>query len=227
MFTGIIETIGTLTRMTPHGEDLSLEIHAPRFDFTNLASGDSIAVNGICLTLVSCADARFNADVSVETLERTTLGDWQPGTQVNLERPVTPATLLGGHLLSGHIDGVATLVTQTPEARSTRLTFTAPAELARYIAVKGSIAIDGVSLTINQVTDNTFSVNIIPHTQERTIICDYRKGTRVNLEVDLLARYLERLLDARRPAHETRSAQHQSNARDPATPRAESIEPRL
>lgn len=221
MFTGIIETIGTLTRMTAHGEDLSLEIHAPRFDFSNLMPGDSIAVNGICLTLVSCADQHFTADVSVETLERTTAKGWQPGTRVNLERPLTPATLLGGHLLSGHVDGIATLVTQTPEARSTRLTFTAPAELARYIAVKGSIAIDGVSLTINQGTDTTFSVNIIPHTQERTIICNYCTGTQVNLEVDLIARYLERLLDAGRPAHETLSAQNQD------TPRAESIKPPL
>ena len=198
MYTGIIETTGQVVRMTPHGEDITLEIHAPRFDFTTLAPGDSIAVNGACLTIVSRTDAGFTADVSVETLERTTLAHWQPDQKVNLERPLTPATLLGGHLVNGHVDGVATLVARAPDARSMRLTFAAPAELARYIVMKGSVTIDGASLTVTHVDGAEFGVNIIPHTQECTIIGDYRTGIQVNLEVDPLARYLERLLDAGR-----------------------------
>ncbi len=206
MFTGIVETTGHLARMERHGEDRTLEIHAPRSDFTALTPGESIAVNGICLTVVSCVDEGFTSDVSVETRHLTTLSHWRLGQRVNLERALTPATLLGGHLVSGHVDGVAIVVARTPEERSMRLTFRAPAPLAKYIAVKGSITLDGTSLTVNHVDGAEFAVNIVPHTQARTIIADYRTGTEVNLEVDLLARYLERLLAAGAPANETEAS---------------------
>ena len=179
MFTGIIETTGTLRACDTHG-----------------ALGDSIAVNGVCLTATALGADWFSADVSAETLRLTTLGDLSPGAAVNLERALTLATPLGGHLVSGHVDGVGELIDRIPEARSERLTIAAPRALMRYIAAKGSITVDGISLTVNGVDGDTFHVNIVPHTQARTTLADLRPGARVNLEVDLIARYLERLLQA-------------------------------
>ncbi len=195
MFTGIVEATGAIAGMTPYGEDLTLTICAPDFDFTDCALGDSIAVNGVCLTVTNFPENdSFSADVSVETLQLTTLGERGIGDNVNLERALTLSTPLGGHLVSGHVDGVGEVLARETDARSERFTFQTPAELAKYIAKKGSITIDGVSLTVNQIEGCQFQVNIVPHTLEKTTLGNYFAGTRVNLEVDLLARYLERLL---------------------------------
>jgi len=153
-----------------------------------------VAVNGVCLTLVEIVGDQFCADVSVETLNCTSLGDLSIGADVNLERAVTLGQPLGGHLVSGHVDGLGTVVSIQPDGRSTRYEFKVPVELMRYIAAKGSITIDGTSLTVNSISARGFSVNIIPHTAQETIISDYQVGRQVNLEVDLIARYLERLI---------------------------------
>ena len=197
MFTGIIETTGVIASLTPHGEDLTLRIHAPDLDISACQPGDSIAVNGVCLTAVELGAEYFTADVSVETLTLTTLGALHSGSRVNLERALTLGTPLGGHLVSGHVDGTGELLSRTADARSERFRFRAPHELSRYIARKGSITIDGTSLTVNAVDGDTFDVNIVPHTMQRTILGELSPGSRVNLEVDLIARYLERLLEGR------------------------------
>ena len=194
MFTGIIQSIGRIQRLEPRGGDVRLSIDTGKLDLSHAALGDSIAVNGVCLTAVELHAHGFSADVSRETLSLTTLGTLTPGSRVNLEPALTLATPLGGHLVSGHVDGVGQIIEQREDARSWRLRIQAPAELARYIAPKGSICVDGTSLTVNQVEGAAFELNIVPHTLEETIIGGYRSGTRVNLEVDLIARYLERLL---------------------------------
>jgi riboflavin synthase len=194
MFTGIIQSIGRIDRLEPRGGDVRLSIDSGKLDLSHAALGDSIAVNGVCLTAVELMGRRFAADVSRETLSLTTLGTLTPGSRVNLEPALTLATPLGGHLVSGHVDGVGQIIEQREDARSWRLRIQAPAELARYIAPKGSICVDGTSLTVNQVDGAIFELNIVPHTLAETIIGGYRGGTRVNLEVDLIARYLERLL---------------------------------
>lgn len=195
MFTGIIETTGTLTSMTPGAEgDYRLVLHTGDLDLSDVRIGDSIAVNGACLTATELHPNGFSADVSVETLEHTTLGDLRPGATLNLEKALTPASRLGGHLVSGHVDGVGEVAELRPEARSWHVEVKAPDELARYIAHKGSITVDGISLTVNEVTGARFALNIVPHTREVTSMADWQPGTRVNLEVDIIARYLERLL---------------------------------
>lgn len=194
MFTGIIENTGQLRQREQHGEDQSLLIASEYFDFSTSQLGDSIAVNGVCLTAVELGKDFFRADVSAETLALTTLGQLSVDETVNLERALTLSTPLGGHLVSGHVDGIGTLYDRFPDGRSERLIFAAPRELARYIAKKGSICIDGISLTVNEVQDHLFHVNIVPHTMQRTSLGTYAVGREVNLEVDLLARYLERLL---------------------------------
>lgn len=194
MFTGIIQSIGRIERLEPRGGDVRLSIAAGKLDLARAALGDSFAVNGVCLTAVELTGRGFAADVSRETLSLTTLGTLTPGSPVNLEPALTLATPLGGHLVSGHVDGVGQIVEQRDDARSWWLRIQAPAELARYIAPKGSICVDGTSLTVNQVDGASFELNIVPHTLIETIIGGYRSGTRVNLEVDLIARYLERLL---------------------------------
>lgn len=194
MFTGIIENLGTVSAMQPRGGDLRIQVRAPGMDLDDTRVGDSIAVNGVCLTVTELGGGQFAADVSRESLGVTTLGDLGLGDRVNLERALTLRTRLGGHLVSGHVDGVGEVLSMHPDARSTRVRLRAPDALARYIAAKGSITVDGTSLTVNGVDGATFSVNIIPHTWERTRFSVYRVGTRVNLEVDLIARYLERLM---------------------------------
>lgn len=200
MFTGIIQSVGEVRRLEPRGGDVRLTIGTGRLSLKTAALGDSIAVNGVCLTAVSLAADAFAADVSRETLALTTLGGLTPGSPVNLEPALTLATPLGGHLVSGHVDGVGRVLERTEDARSWRLRIEAPAELARYIAHKGSICVDGVSLTVNAVDGACFELNIVPHTLDQTIIARYQAGTRVNLEVDLIARYLERLLLGERAA---------------------------
>jgi len=194
MFTGIVQALGRIVAITPKEGDVELKIAAGTSMLSGVSIGDSICVNGCCLTATRIEGETFAADVSRETLAVTTLRDWTVGTRVNLENALRVGQPLGGHYVSGHVDGIGTVVSVSSDARSHRVQFEAPVELARYIARKGSICIDGVSLTVNEVEAHRFGVNLIPHTLEMTIAQDYRVGTRVNLEVDIIARYLERLL---------------------------------
>ncbi|HEC18009.1 MAG TPA: riboflavin synthase [Gammaproteobacteria bacterium] len=196
MFTGIIETIGEIREIRPRGGDLRLVVGTGGLDMNAVKLGDSIAVNGVCLTAVEFDAHSFAADVSSETLACTTLADVAKGTPVNLEMAMLPTTRLGGHLVSGHVDGVGEILRRWSDARSERFRLAAPAALAKYIAAKGSICVDGISLTVNAVEGNEFELNIVPHTLAATTLGGYRAGQRVNLEVDIIARYLERLLSA-------------------------------
>lgn len=200
MFTGIISAVGTISRREAHSTDFRLRINSGRLDLSDVALGDSIAVSGVCLTVIELFSDGFNADVSRETLEHTILGTAQLGTAVNLEKALTPTTRLGGHLVSGHVDGIGTVSAWHPDGRSWRLRIQAPATLSRYIAAKGSITVDGVSLTVNLVQGAEFELNIVPHTLQHTTLAQCVNGRRVNLEVDLIARYLERLLLGERAA---------------------------
>jgi riboflavin synthase len=199
MFTGIIQCTGTLARSEPRGGDLHLTFAAPALDFSDVAIGDSISVSGVCLTAVELGEHTFAVDVSNETLALTTLGALRDGDAVNLEKALRLSDRLGGHLVSGHVDGIGQVVSIEADARSQRWTIEVPAELARYIAAKGSICVDGVSLTVNTVEGARLSVNLIPHTVEVTTFARRRPGDKVNLEVDMMARYLERLLQEREP----------------------------
>jgi len=194
MFTGIIESIGTINQMETRGGDMRLRINTGKLSMDDVQPGDSIAVNGVCLTAIKLTDKAFAADVSRESLTLTTLGDLQTGSQVNLEKALTMTTRLGGHMVSGHVDGLGVIHQRDEDARSVRFSIDAPAELARYIAKKGSITVDGVSLTVNAIEGARFELNIVPHTLSETIMSGYQPGRQVNLEVDLVARYLERLL---------------------------------
>ncbi len=200
MFTGIITAVGAVAAKEPRGGDMRLRIAAGKLDLSDVRIGDSIAVSGVCLTAVALPGDGFWADVSGETLARSILGDLAVGARVNLEQALTPTTRMGGHLVSGHVDGLGLVTDIREDARSWRLRIQAPASLARYIAEKGSIAVDGVSLTVNGVDGAVFELNIVPHTLAETTIAEYRPGRRVNLEVDLIARYLERLLLGERAA---------------------------
>ena len=194
MFTGIIQAIGKVTGIKDQGGDIRLGIDTGKLDLSDVALGDSIAVNGVCLTAVELPGNGFVADVSGETLSLTSLGNLKSGSPVNLEKALTLATRLGGHLVSGHVDGLGTVISRQEDARSVRFVIEAPAELAKYIVHKGSITVDGTSLTVNGVDGARFELNIVPHTLQETIMATYRAGSQVNLEVDLIARYLERLL---------------------------------
>jgi riboflavin synthase len=194
MFTGIIQATGTITRMESRNGDMRLSIATGKLDLSDVAMGDSIAVNGVCLTAVELPGDGFSADVSNETLALTTLGNLKVGSRVNLEKALTLSDRLGGHLVSGHVDGIGTVLERSPDARSERFVIEAPDVLARYIAQKGSVCVDGTSLTVNKVDGARFELNIVPHTLQETIIGDYVPGSDVNLEVDLIARYLERLM---------------------------------
>ncbi len=197
MFTGIITAVGELLHTEALGGDRRISVRAPGWDLASFALGESIAVNGVCLTVVSRSGETFQADVSVETLNCTSLGGLDAGAPVNLERALLAGQPLGGHLVSGHVDGLAEIVGIQPDARSTRFQVRVPEPLARFVAAKGSVTIDGVSLTVNTAATHEFSVNIVPHTLQHTIFATYQVGSRVNLEVDQVARYLERLLEAR------------------------------
>ncbi|MDJ0711442.1 MAG: riboflavin synthase [Woeseiaceae bacterium] len=194
MFTGIIRAKGTISAMQKRGGDVRLAVRSDGLPWSDYEIGESIAVNGVCLTAVALHDDGFDTDVSVETLDVTALGGLDVGSTVNLEPSLSLGERLGGHLVSGHVDCTSTVVSRKPDARSIRFTFEIPAEYSRYVAKKGSVCIDGVSLTVNEVSGNVFELNIIPHTAEVTIFDDYVPGTVVNVEVDLLARYLERLM---------------------------------
>ena len=194
MFTGIIEAVGRVAGLEPCSGDGRLRVETGKLDLSDVALGDSIAVSGVCLTAVRIGPEGFEADVSGETLARTTLGDLEVGDAVNLEKALTPTTRLGGHLVSGHVDAVGEVLQRDAQARSERFRIRAPSALARYIAEKGSICVDGVSLTVNAVEGGIFTLNIVPHTLRETTLEAFRPGRRVNLEVDLIARYLERLM---------------------------------
>jgi riboflavin synthase len=194
MFTGIIQAVGSIASLEQRGGDLRLCIQTGKLPLEDVVLGDSIAVSGVCLTVVELDGRRFFADVSGETLRRTIIGDLGIGDPVNLEKALTLAARLGGHLVSGHVDGIGSVSARRQDSRSVQFTIQAPDELARYIAVKGSICVDGVSLTVNSVSGASFELNIVPHTLEETTLHGFRMGRRVNLEVDLIARYLERLL---------------------------------
>ena len=194
MFSGIVQAIGKIAAMRPRGGDVQLVIDAGSLDLAGVALGDSICVSGVCLTVVEIDASHLAFDVSNETLSCTSLGALQPGSGVNLERALRLADRLDGHLVSGHVDGVGRVLAIEPDARSQRWTFEVPAELAKYIAGKGSVCIDGTSLTVNEVDGARFGVNLIPHTVAVTTFHDKRVGDAVNIEVDLVARYVERLL---------------------------------
>ncbi len=194
MFTGIIEAIGRIKKIEPVGGDMRLHVDTGSLDMADVQLGDSIAVNGVCLTAIEFDDRHFAADVSNETIALTSLKDLAIGSEVNLEKALLPTTRLGGHLVSGHVDGLGEVLSIREQSRSIQLIIRSPDELKHYIAMKGSICIDGTSLTVNRITDADFEINIVPHTQQQTIIKNYKPGTKVNLEVDLIARYLERLL---------------------------------
>jgi len=194
MFTGIIETVGTVKSTVTVGGDVRITINAEGFDGREVNLGDSIAINGVCLTVIEHSANDFAFDVSVESINHTLIGDWQVGVKVNLEMALLPTTRLGGHLVSGHVDGLATLKGLSEDARSWRMEFEVPHNLKKYIAKKGSITINGTSLTVNSVSDNYFDINVIPHTFEVTTLGDLKIGNQVHIEVDLIARYLERLL---------------------------------
>jgi riboflavin synthase len=195
MFTGIVQAVGTVEALTPRGGDVRIAIRAGELDLARTAIGDSISVQGCCVTAVALDGQVFEADLSRETLALTTLGTLAVGTPVNLEPALRAGDALGGHLVSGHVDGVATVISQSTDARSTRVTFEVPSELARYIARKGSVAVDGVSLTVNEVAGLRFGVNLIPHTQQVTTLGRLVAGARINLEIDQVARYVERLAE--------------------------------
>lgn len=203
MFTGIIEAVGRVQQITPRSGDVRLTIATGKLSLADVKLGDSIATNGICLTVVELTGQGFAADVSNETLRRTCLKTWQVGTRVNLEKALMPTSRLGGHIVSGHVDGLGEIISFKPDARSLQYQVRAPDSLAKYISEKGSITVDGISLTVNAIDGATFSLNIVPHTVQETSVGEWQTGSVVNLEVDLLARYLERLVMGDKAAQST------------------------
>ncbi|MFW1754466.1 riboflavin synthase [Acinetobacter wanghuae] len=193
MFTGIIESLGKVKSLQSVGGDVRISIHTD-LDMSDVHLGDSIATNGICLTVIAWGDNWYSADVSRESLNRTTLGNWKVGQAVNVEKAMLPTTRFGGHIVSGHVDAVGEITQVRSDARSLYFEVTAPVEIAKYLAEKGSVTVDGISLTINHLRGHVLSLNLIPHTAERTNIGSWQVGQKVNLEVDILARYIERLL---------------------------------
>ena len=196
MFTGIVQALGKIEAIERGDGDVRMTFSCGELATTALARGDSIALNGVCLTVTDIAGGRISVDISGETLGCTTLADIQCGDPINLEKALLPTTALSGHFVSGHVDGVGIVNKVTKDGSSIRLCIKVPGHLARYIATKGSVSVDGVSLTVNKIQGSEFEVNIIPHTSTVTILGDYSAGKRVNIEVDIIARYLERLLNA-------------------------------
>lgn len=194
MFTGIIEAIGTIGSLENKGDDIRLTVKVGKLDMSDVALGDSIATNGVCLTVVDFGDDYFSADVSPETIKRTGFADYSSSASVNLEKALQANARLGGHIVSGHVDGIGEVVSITPIDRWLDIWIKAPDNLARYLAEKGSITVDGVSLTVNDVEGAKFKLTLVPHTLQETIIGHYKVGSKINLEVDVIARYLERLM---------------------------------
>ncbi|USP05367.1 riboflavin synthase [Vibrio fluvialis] len=198
MFTGIVEAVGTLTAITPKGEDITISVDAGKLDMSDVKLGDSIATNGVCLTVVEFNSHSYSADLSLETLKKSGFADYKVGDKVNLEKAMLPTTRFGGHIVSGHVDGVGEIVERNPVGRAIELWVAMPAELSKYVAEKGSITVDGISLTVNDLRKNAIKLTIVPHTTQETTIDHFQVGRKVNLEVDVLARYLERLLNGGR-----------------------------
>ena len=194
MFTGIVQAVGTVVSLTPRGGDVELLVDTAALGLSDAAVGDSIAVGGACLTATRIDVTRFAADVSNETLAKTTLGRLRAGSRVNLEKALKAGQALGGHYVTGHVDGVGRVLDARDDGRSWRVTFEVPADLARYVAPKGSVTVEGVSLTVNEVDGARFGVNLIPHTREVTTLGLLQPGDPVNVEIDIIARYVERLL---------------------------------
>ncbi len=200
MFTGIIQSVGAIEQLQPIGGDLRIRLHSGALDMHDVALGDSIACNGICLTVVEFGQQYFVADVSSETIRYSTIKHWQQGQQVNLEKALLITTRLGGHMVSGHVDGVAKITERRQDARALYFELTAPPELCKYIAHKGSITLDGISLTVNKIVGQTLSLTLVPHTAANTNIGSWQTGVMLNIEVDVIARYLEKLLLGNRDA---------------------------
>ena len=196
MFTGLVQGIGRVRAIEPRGGDVTLVFDSGHVPLDDLERGGSVSVSGVCLTATRLEQSSFAADVSRETLSLTTLGEWQIGTRVNLEKALRAGQALGGHYVTGHVDGVGHVLARHDDGRSVRMEFGVPPELARYVARKGSICIDGVSLTVNGAEGDRFDVNLVPHTLEVTTLGQLQSGSRVNLEVDIIARYLERMMRA-------------------------------
>lgn len=194
MFTGIIEATGKIVELTQKQGDLAIRIQSANLDMKDVKLGDSIATNGVCLTVVAKHSDGFSADLSNETISLTGFAHYKKGQTVNLEKAMQPVSRLGGHLVSGHVDGIATVESISPNARATEYWLSTDNELMKYIPYKGSVCIDGISLTVNEVEQNRFKLTIVPHTAEQTTIAEFQVGTQVNLEVDQIARYLERLI---------------------------------
>jgi riboflavin synthase len=202
MFTGIIEAKGTIKSLVNHGDDIRLTVQTGKLDMSDVALGDSISTNGVCLTVVDFSAHYYSVDVSSETIKHTGLADYSNGSAVNLEKAMRADTRFGGHIVSGHVDGVGEVLSVTDHQRYVEIWVKAPDELAKYIAHKGSITVDGVSLTVNEVKGASFMLWLIPHTLQETVMGTYAIGTKVNLEVDVIARYLERLMLGDRAAQE-------------------------
>lgn len=194
MFTGIVAAVGTLGKITPRGKDISLTVNTGSLDLSDVQLGDSIATNGVCLTVTALSHQSFSADLSVETLKLSSFAHAKVGSLVNLEKAMMPQSRFGGHIVSGHVDGLATVISRHDVGRAVEFWLSCPADLAKYIAHKGSVTVDGISLTVNEVNGCEFKLTIVPHTGAETTITHFKAGTQVNLEVDLIARYLERLL---------------------------------
>lgn len=205
MFTGIVEAVGQLTAITPKGEDVTITVNIGKLDMSDVKLGDSIATNGVCLTVVDFNDTSYSADLSLETLKKSGFADYKAGDKVNLEKAMLPTTRFGGHIVSGHVDGVGEIVERNIVGRAIEFWVELPEELNKYVAEKGSITVDGISLTVNDLRKNAFKLTIVPHTTQETTIDSFQVGRKVNLEVDVLARYLERLLQAREQAKQPES----------------------
>lgn len=195
MFTGIIQTTGRINSIEKKSDDSRFVFNTGRMELTDMAIGDSIAVNGACLTIIEKEEDSFTADLSRETLDLTTFSILEKGSRVNLEKAMMLSDRINGHMVSGHVDGVGKVINMHDEGRSISYSIEVPVELTRFISKKGSVTVDGVSLTVNDISENTFSVNIIPHTLSETIFSDYQLNTPVNIEIDLIARYLEQLIN--------------------------------
>ncbi|MFA0567407.1 riboflavin synthase [Vibrio gallaecicus] len=205
MFTGIVEAVGTLSAITPRGEDITVTVKANKLDMSDVKLGDSIATNGVCLTVVEFDENSYSADLSLETLQKTGFVDYQAGDKLNLEKAMLPTTRFGGHIVSGHVDGVGEIIERNQVGRAIEFWVEMPEEISKYVAQKGSITVDGISLTVNDLRKNAFKLTIVPHTSSETTIDQFNVGRKVNLEVDVLARYMERLLQGQQQNAEPES----------------------